>query len=395
MPSYKCSVCSLTTTNKYNIEKHMTLKKCKEKTPTILIVESEKLYTCPGCQKEYATNSGLTYHKKKCEEIKEMKKPVNMLTTVQQQTGDNEQIRFLINIINQKDKEIKEVREKVKEIKEVREEVKEIKKAQQKTDTKVNIIANYLSTWYQPYIHNDFFEKFHKAIESGISDKSQVFPNLINYIYSHPENNSICHKNKRTSIVTVHEDSQWINKTSEIVYPKVAELYEIYINTLKTELPYETKTQIKNKKLQLEFEQNNRNNIKYKKSITKKIEADFQNRSKLCDTSHNGEENDNAIILQNSLFILKQEAKSFEEAYVIFNNKTINIIKDDEHVITDDEQDSDPDYELEEDNFDSYYDENGNFKGSISEQNKYIKMRRQILNKRRSDNFFIKSHLVV
>jgi len=379
MPTYKCSACNTTSNNKSNMEKHIKFLKCRDKEPEIFIIGQKISFDCPGCDKSYKSASGLDYHKPRCEELKEMKKPENIFNSVQQQTGESKQIKILIEEIN-----------KLKKSNE------ELKKAQEKTDKKVDVIVKYLSSWHQPYIQDDFFDNFHKIIENGISDKAQVFPNLISYIYSYPDNFSICHKNKRTNLVSVHEDSKWISKTSETVYPKVAEIYDVFINTLRVELPYESKIQIRNKRKQLDFEQENKNNTKYKKTIIKQIEADFQSRSRFCDTSKAGEEKNDAVIVQNSQYVFKQNAKNFKEAFGIFNIKLKSSVEnDEEELITDDEQESDPEYELKEDNFDNYYDENGVFRGTISEQNKYIRMRRKILNERRANKMIMKQQIKI
>ena len=373
---YKCSECDYKSIEKRNIEKHFFTKKCKDKNPKILLIEEDINVFCIGCNKKYLTKPGLKYHVDRCEKIKEMKKPINILMMAQKQNG-NEQLLEII-----KNQQI---------------QIDELIIAQKQTQREVNVIKNYLSNWHSPYIYDNFHQLFLEALESGRTNMSLTFPTFIKLIYNHPENYTICHKNKKKSMVMCHENSKWISCNSNIVYQKVKNVFfSIYFPLLKAELPYENKNIIKSKKLQLEYEEDNRSDTKYIKNTMDIIEADFQSVNKLCNTKEIGEIKNDALIFQNSEYIFKIKTNKFKEAFEDTKKKINGVeekeeIEEEEIEITDNDEESDCDYELPEDNIDSYYDSTGELIGTVKEKNNFINWRRSLINERRNDISFVKS----
>jgi hypothetical protein len=306
-----------------------------------------------------------------------MKKPINILTVVQKQNG-NKQLSELIDIIKQ---------QQANQV-ELQRQIDELKSAQKKTQNEVNVIKRYLSTWHSPYIYDDFHQLFIDALELGKTDMTLTFPTFIKLVYDHPENHTVCHKNKNKSIVLCHEDSQWKTKAAQDVYEKIKSVFHsIYFPLLKSELLYENKNVIKLKRNQLAFEQENFNNVKHAKKVLKIIESDFQSISKLCDIGVSGESKDDLLILQNAEYIVKTKARNFEEAFAE-TKKKLNDVFDDvvyDDYYSDEDRESDCEYELESDNIDSYYDESGNFKGTAAEKVAFLKWRRELINFRKNN----------
>ena len=378
MSNYKCSKCEYISTEKRNIEKHLSAKKCKDKNPTIVMIPSIITFSCKGCEKEYKSQKGLKYHIDRCDKIKEMKKPINILMMAQQQNG-NEQ---LFEIIKNQQIQIDAFTNQQKQI--------------DKLNTDVNVIKRYLSNWHSPYIYDNFHQLFLDALELGrTTDMSRTFPEFIKLIYNtNPENYTVCHKNKNKTIVKCHEDSKWVPYDSTDVYQKIKGVFSgVYFPLLKAELPYENKSIIKSKKLQLEYEEDNQNNKKHIKNTIKIIESDFQGINKLCDVNIEGECDNGAITFQNIDFIFKTKIENFKD---VFDDRKIKLkdieeVNEEENEITDNDEESDCDYELPEDNIDSYYDSTGELIGTIKEKNNFINWRRTLINERRSDKNFAKA----
>ena len=380
MPNYKCSDCNICSISKYDIEKHINLNRCKGTNPIVIIIENI-IYNCIGCNKSYTTKPGLRYHSTRCEEIKKQTKPINILTTVQQQTG-NEQLLDIIK--NQQDTN-----------KLLQDQINELKKNQKQTEEKVDRVIRCLSAWHSPYIFEDIYNRFTFSLEEGRTNMMLTFPTFVSEIYGYQENKTVCHKNKNINLVTCHENSKWSIIDSKSVYPIINNnLFTVYLAFLKSEPPYESKPIQKLKKIQLEYEDENRYNSQISKTRIKLIEGQFKSNNKQCNTTEVGKDSKDAIIAQNIEYILKAECNNFKDAFVKTKKKlsgTHNEIRDEESTeesledyIDDDNQD-DEDFEHESDNFDSFYNEKGDFIGTDIEGIRFLKSRRLLINSRRAN----------
>ena len=378
-PIYKCSNCDYTNCKK-DVNRHLLTIKCRNNDAQLILIDEIKTYNCEGCNKQYKSNCGLKYHIERCEEIKKQRVPINILSNIQQQTG-NEQLFEII----------KNQQETIQELKKITNKVNELEKNQKHTDEKVDKVIKYLSAWHSPYIFEDIYKKFVFSLDEGRLNMMLTFPTFVSEVYSYQENKTICHKNIKSNLVSCHENQKWSIIDSNSVYPTINNnLYIVYLSFLKSELPHETKTIQKQKKIQIDYENENRNNTQVNKTRIKLIEGQFKSNNKQCDITESGKDRKDAIIAQNINYIFKAETTTFEDAFNKTKDKLCGIFNEDSNTMIeedyiDDEQSDDEDYEHESDKFDSFYNETGDFKGSDSNGIEFLKIRRHIINSRRSN----------
>ena len=391
MPKYKCSECDFTSTIKCNVEKHLKFKKCKDKNPIMQILKNDLIFECPLCIKQYITKPGLTKHLIKCEIITKQKNYVNPV-----KKHNDEQ---LIELIKKETSRI--LQEKNEELKELREEFNEFKKTQQQTDEKVERVIKYLSDWHSPYIFEDIYTRFIFSLEKGRNNMMLTFTAFVSEVFDYKENKTVCHKNVKTKLITCHENSRWSIIDSNSVYPTINNnLYNVYMAFLKSTPLYESKTIQKIKNIQMEYENENRNNIQLSRLRIKLIEGHFKSINKQCDINEVGKDIKNALIAQNISYVFDTNSSTFEGAFVKTRERLFNV--DNEESMSkyqeesqlnleefmdfrDDEHSDDEEYEHESDKFDNYYIENGNFNGTEIEGIEFLKMRRKIINSRRAN----------
>ena len=89
-PKFFCELCNTKTNNKKDYEKHLLTAKHKKKEIGNHLYPKIPIFICKNCNKEYKSNHGLWYHKKKCiqENITIEEIPMNNLFEIQKQNQE-------------------------------------------------------------------------------------------------------------------------------------------------------------------------------------------------------------------------------------------------------------------------------------------------------------------
>ena len=110
-PKFFCELCNTKTNNKKDYEKHLLTAKHKKKEIGNHLYPKIPIFICKNCNKEYKSNHGLWYHKKKCikedtfleKEIQEIKEENIIITTL---IDENKSLKDFMMIQQQEFKDL-------------------------------------------------------------------------------------------------------------------------------------------------------------------------------------------------------------------------------------------------------------------------------------------------